>query len=249
MQLVAVAPALPEHLVWADDFGYTGPPDPEKWGYDLGGHGWGNNELQHYTDRLDNAWVADGVLRIRAVREDFGDKQYTSARLVTKGKGDHLYGRVEVRMRVPTGRGTWAAAWMLPTEAEFGQWPRSGEIDIMEHVGYDVGNVHGTVHTEKFNHMKSTQVGRVIPVEVKEWHTYAVEWSPERIKFILDGQQYHDFANGKCWEAWPFDRKFHVILNLAVGGDWGGQKGIDEDAFRGEGQVMEVMFVRVYRLG
>lgn len=247
--LVSVPPADPELLVWADEFDYTGPPDPAKWTYDVGGHGWGNHELQYYTHRRNNAWVSDGALHINAVREDFEGCKYTSARLVTKARADFKYGRVEVRVLLPSARGTWAAAWMLPTDNNFGIWPKSGEIDIMEHVGYDPGNVHGTVHTDAFNHMKGTQVGRVTKVALPEWHTYAVEWSPSGIFFMLDGKQYHHFAKkSEAWQAWPFDHRFHIILNLAVGGDWGGQKGIDEEAFRRETQTMKVQWVRVYRL-
>lgn len=247
-ELVPVAPADPAWLVWADEFDYIGCPDPSKWAYDVGGHGWGNGELQHYTDRAENAWVSEGALRIRAVCEPFGGQEFTSARLVTKGRADWLYGRVEVRLKVPVARGAWAAAWMLPTDAGFGPWPKSGEIDIMEHVGHDVGKVHGTVHTERFNHMKSTQVGAVLPVDVVQWHTYAVEWSPDGIRFIMDDHRYHEFKNAGGWEAWPFDQRFHVLLNVAVGGSWGGQQGVDKEAFAGQGQVMEVSSVRVYRL-
>lgn len=250
VELVAVPEADPGALVWSDEFDYEGPPDPKKWGYDTGGHGWGNGELQHYTDRADNAWVADGCLKIRAIREEFGGNKFTSARLVTRGLFDFLYGRVEVRLKLPTARGAWAAAWMLPTDWAFGDWPRSGEIDIMEHVGHDTGKVHGTVHTEQFNHMKNTQVGRAVTVAAEDWHTYSVEWSPNAVSFIVDGKQYHRFPKGEgaSWEAWPFDQRFHILLNIAVGGAWGGQQGIDEEAFAGEGQVMHVAWVRAYRL-
>jgi len=252
LELLSVTPADPALLVWSDEFDYEGPPDPAKWTHETGTgvNGWGNNELQYYTDATENSWVCNGSLRIRAKRCDFGGKEFTSARLLTKNKADWLYGRMEVRLKLPTGRGSWAAAWMLPTEAKFGEWPKSGEIDIMEHVGYDVGNVHGTVHTEKFNHMKNTQVGRVLPVTANDWHIYAVEWSPEQIRFFCDDQQYHVFKkqSSEGWEAWPFDQRFHVILNVAVGGNWGGQKGIDRDAFANDGQVMEVSWVRMYRL-
>jgi len=236
--------------MWSDEFNYSGPPDPHKWGYDIGGHGWGNGELQYYTDRADNAWVAGGTLHIKAAREAFGGKRFTSARLVTRGRFDFRYGRVEVRVKLPVGRGAWAAAWMLPTDKSYGEWPRSGEIDIMEHVGHDRGKVHGTVHTERFNHGKGTQVGRAIAVDAGKWHTYAVEWSAEGVSFILDGQQYHRFQKRKegGWAVWPFDQPFHIILNIAVGGSWGGQQGVDEEAFAGEGQVMEVAWVRAYRL-
>lgn len=249
VQLVPVAPADPALLVWSDEFDYIGPPDPQKWGYDIGGHGWGNNERQFYTDQLNNAEVRDGILRIRAMREEHEGCDFTSARLVTKAKAEWLYGRVEIRLRLlDAKRGAWAAAWMLPSENTFGIWPKSGEIDIMEHVGHDLGTVHGTVHTEAFNHLKNTQVGKAVRTSVAEWHTYAVEWSPDVINFILDNQQYHSFEKREGWEAWPFDQKFHVILNVAVGGSWGGQQGIDEAAFDGDGQVMEVSSVRVYRL-
>lgn len=249
-ELVPVAPADPEMLVWSDEFGYTGPPDPDKWTYDTGGGGWGNGELQCYTNDAENSWVCDGSLRIRALRKDFGGKEFTSARLLTRGKADWLYGRMELRLKVPLARGSWSAAWMMPTTSKHGEWPKSGEIDIMEHVGHDPGNVHGTVHTDKFNHTKNTQVGRVVRTTADDWHTYGVEWSPERIRFTVDGRQYHVFEKESSagWEAWPFDQHFHLILNIAVGGDWGGQKGIDRDAFLGDGQVMEVAWARVYRL-
>jgi len=249
-ELITVAPADPEMLVWSDEFDYTGPPDPTKWAYETGGGGWGNRELQYYTNDTQNAWVSNGSLRIRALRKEFGGHEFTSARLLTRGKADWLYGRIEVRLKVPMARGSWPAAWMMPSAHSFGAWPKSGEIDIMEHVGLDPGSVHGTVHTDKFNHTKKTQAGRVVRTTAHDWHTYGVEWSPERIRFIVDGRQYHVFQKESSagWEAWPFDHRFYLILNVAVGGDWGGQKGIDRDAFLGDGQVMEVAWARVYRL-
>lgn len=128
--------ALTWELVWSDEFDYEGAPDPEKWGYDVGGSGWGNHELQNYTEG-ENASVADGVLTIEARKETLGGMDYTSTRLVSRGKGDWLYGRIEVCAKLPSGRGTWPAIWMLPTDWAYGDWPASGEIDIMEHVGYD----------------------------------------------------------------------------------------------------------------
>jgi len=247
--LIPVAPADPALLVWADDFGYTGKPDPAKWGYDVGGHGWGNNELQYYTDLEKNAWVSDGTLKIRAVAEDHEGMEYTSARLVTKAKASWKYGRIEVRLKAPVGRGSWAAAWMLPEEYTYGIWPHSGELDIMEHVGLDPGRVHGTVHTGAFNHMKNTQVGKAIEAGITEFHTYGVEWSPEGVDFLYDDGKYHHFAKREGGsEEWPFDQPFHILLNVAVGGGWGGMKGIDKEAFEGEGQIMEVAWVHVYRL-
>lgn len=236
-------------LVWQDEFDHDGPPDPARWNYDLGASGWGNQELQCYTDSIENAWVSDGVLRIRARREDYNGAHYTSARLTTRGKGDWLFGRIEVRARLPTARGSWPAIWMLPTDWKFGQWPRSGEIDIMEHVGYDAGTVHGTVHTQSFHHKIGTQIGRHLRVDVKEWHTYAVAWLPDRMQFMVDGQEYFQFpkvGDGSS-RFWPFSEKFHLVLNVAVGGTWGGYQGIAEDAFHGDGELMEVAWVRVYQ--
>ncbi|HKK09642.1 MAG TPA: glycoside hydrolase family 16 protein, partial [Bacteroidales bacterium] len=160
-----------EYLVWSDEFNKEGAPNPEKWGYDVGGHGWGNNELQNYTDSRANSFVQDGKLTIKAVKSN---ESWTSARLVTKGKGDWLYGRIEVKAKLPEGRGTWPAIWMLPTDWAYGGWPSSGEIDIMEHVGYEMGKVHGTIHTEAYNHSIGTQKGGSIEVEnvATQFHVY-----------------------------------------------------------------------------
>lgn len=234
-------------LVWCDEFDYTGPPDPSKWSCEIGDHGWGNGELQAYTDDPSNVWVSDGVLRIQAKRQSLGQRNYTSSRLTTKGKADWQYGRIEVRLRPPSGRGTWAAAWMLPTNNKFGDWPMCGEIDIMEHVGHDAGKIHGTIHTEMCNHKKGTQVGNILNVDLEQWHTYGVAWSHDRLNFFYDGHRYLTVTKEK-WaseEAWPFNKPFFIVLNLAVGGDWGGQKGVDDVAFDA-GQMMEVAWVRVY---
>ncbi|CAJ1331191.1 unnamed protein product, partial [Effrenium voratum] len=234
-------------LVWSDEFNYTGAPDPSKWSCETGGHGWGNGELQCYTDAPENVWVSDGALHIRALRKRCGERDFTSARLVTKGKGDFLYGRIEVRARVPPGRGTWAAVWMLPTDNKYGDWPACGEIDIMEHVGMDAGKVHGTIHTEMCNHKKGTQVGEILHVLPHEWHTYGVAWSHDRLNFFFDGRRYLTVSK-ELWaseQAWPFNKPFYLIMNLAVGGDWGGQQGIDNEAFE-EGQTLELAYVRVY---
>lgn len=237
-------------LVWSDEFEYSGKPDPDKWGYDVGGHGWGNNELQYYTEGA-NAEVADGILKIEARRENHGGREYTSTRLVSRDKGDWLYGKIEVRAKLPSGRGTWPAIWMLPTDWQYGNWPESGEIDIMEHVGYEPDRIHGTVHTDRFNHMKGTQVGKSVQVERarSEFHSYAVEWYHDQIRFIIDGDEYHRFSprvysTDPDHRIWPFDQRFHLLLNIAVGGNWGGQKGIDEDIWPA---VMEIDYVRVYR--
>ncbi|HEY9540867.1 MAG TPA: glycoside hydrolase family 16 protein [Luteimonas sp.] len=233
---------------WQDEFDYTGRPDPAKWGHDLGGDGWGNHELQAYTDRIDNASVGDGVLTITAHRQDGGANGYTSARLVSKGKGDFLYGRIEARAKLPSGRGTWPAIWMLPTGQAHGGWPASGEIDIMEHVGYDPGRVHVSVHAKAYNHVIGTQKTSItaVPGAMSGFHRYRVDWTPAGIRGYIDDAQVFAFANeGSGPDAWPFDRRFHLLLNLAVGGDWGGKLGVDADAFPAS---MQVDYVRVYRL-
>ncbi len=236
---------------WADEFDYEGLPDASKWGYDVGSpnNGWGNNELQYYTDgRKENVTVSGGLLRITARKEDFGEKNYTSTRLVSKGKGDFLYGRFEVRAKVPKGKGTWPAAWMLPSDWVYGGWPNSGEIDILEHVGYDQDVVHISVHTKDYHHSIGTQKTAVKKIQnaTTEFHLYRIDWTPDYIKGYVDDQLIFTFNNEKRgFAAWPFDQKFHWLVNLAVGGDWGGQQGIDDTAFPAQ---MEVDYVRVYDL-
>ncbi len=235
------------HLVWSDEFEYEGSPDASKWNYDIGGHGWGNNELQYYTSRLNNVRVGDGVLTIEAKLENYSGLKYTSTRIISKNKGDWLYARIEVKAKLPSGRGTWPAIWMLPTDWEYGDWPRSGEIDIMEHVGYDQGNVHGTVHTEAYNHSIGTQVGDQLYIGdcSDEFHVYRIEWTPDIIDFYIDENKYFTFLNsGGDYTKWPFDKRFHLLMNIAVGGSWGGVQGVDDSIFP---QKMEIDYVRVYR--
>ena len=233
---------------WSDEFDYTGKPDPRKWGYDLGGGGWGNNELQYYTDHVDNASVGDGVLTITARKQALGGREYTSARLVSKHKGDFRYGRFEARAKLPSGRGTWPAIWMLPTDWRYGDWPRSGEIDIMEHVGFDPERVHISVHTGSYNHVAGTQrtATRMVDGVMEDFHLYRVDWTPDAIRGYIDDEPMFEFRNeGTGPDAWPFDQRFHWLLNIAVGGNWGGKEGIDDSVFPAR---MQVDYVRVYRL-
>lgn len=236
-------------MVWQDEFNSPGLPDNQKWSYDAGGNGWGNNELQYYTDkRPENARIEDTVLIIETRKENFSGKNYTSARLVSKGKGDWLYGKVEVRAKLPSGKGTWPAIWMLPTDWEYGNWPASGEIDIMEHVGYDPGVIHATVHTADLNHTKGTQVGKNTTVEdcMTQYHVYSVEWYPDHIDAFIDGKKYFSFSNrNEGFSTWPFDKKFHLLLNTAFGGDWGGAQGIDSTIVSTR---FFIDYVRVYQL-
>jgi beta-glucanase (GH16 family) len=235
------------HLIWADEFNVAGLPDSTKWSYDIGGNGWGNNELQFYSDRrIKNARVENGKLVVEACREAFQRKEYTSARLVTRKKGKWRYGRMEISAKLPRGRGTWPAIWMLPAQNEYGRWPASGEIDVMEHVGFEPGKVHGAVHTKKFNHMTGTQktADILIPNALNAFHRYAVEWTPESILFFVDEKNYFRFDNDHSgWESWPFDQPFYLVINIAIGGNWGGQRGIDTTIFP---QKMEIDYVRIY---
>lgn len=238
-------------LVWSDEFDYNGLPDPLKWSYDTQGNatGWGNNESQYYTSgRLKNSEVKDGILYITAHREAYEGFGYTSARLVTKGKGDWLYGRVEVRAKLPDGRGMWPAIWMLSTDWAYGGWPESGEIDIMENVGFDPFKIVGTVHTESYNHSIGTQKGAntVVQTCYSDFHVYAMEWEAKEIRIYVDDKLYFTFKNeGTGYKVWPFDKRFHLLLNVAVGGNWGGAQGIDDSIFP---KTMEVDYVRVYKL-
>jgi beta-glucanase (GH16 family) len=246
--------ARPERkLVWSDEFDYKGLPDPAKWGYDLGDGcpdvcGWGNNEAEFYTNDLKNARAENGNLIIEARKEAKGGKEFTSARLVSKNKGDWRYGRIEVRAKLPRGRGTWPAIWMLSTDWKYGGWPASGEIDIMEHVGYDPGVIHGTLHSDKYNHVKKTQQEgkHTVPDCQDAFHVYAVDWSENKIDFYIDERMYHSVKRNTAddFKGWPFDQRFHLILNIAVGGNWGAVKGIDESIWP---QQMLVDYVRIYQ--
>ncbi|MBI1937206.1 MAG: glycoside hydrolase family 16 protein [Ignavibacteriales bacterium] len=236
-------------LVWSDEFNKAGLPDQTKWGYDVGDHGWGNNELQYYSaNRTENARVENGKLIIEARRDNFEGHTYTSARLVTRNKGDWTYGRIEVRAKLPWGKGTWPAIWMLPTQWTLGDkgWPDNGEIDIMEHVGYDPGVVHASIHCNRYVHTKGTQKTANIRVTdaMNAFHNYTIEWNENEIKAFVDTTQYFSFKNeGKGWQYWPFFKDFHLILNIAWGGNWGGAQGIDNSILP---QKMEVEYVRIY---
>lgn len=230
-------------LVWADEFDGSGAPDATRWNFETGGGGWGNNELQFYTDSRNNSYISNGTLKIHA-RKNNGT--WTSARMVTSGKASWKYGRFEIRAKLPSGKGTWPALWMMPQNGVYGGWPQSGEIDIMEHVGYDPGKVHGTVHTEAYNHKLNTQKGGNIMVSNfnTAFHDYAIEWTETEIKWFVDGTPYFTFVNeNKTYKEWPFDHPFFLIFNIAIGGDWGGAQGIDPDLTEA---VMEIDFVRVY---
>lgn len=238
-------------LVWNDEFSNDGLPDSDKWDYDTGDHGWGNNELQDYTaSDTETARIEDGNLVITAsLIETPSRKIYRSARLVTRGKQAWKYGRFEIRAKLPGGTGTWAAFWMLPDEWNYGNggWPDNGEIDILEYVGYNPNTVFGTVHTSARNHVQNTEVGEeaIVPEAEEEFHVYALEWNEDSLSVFVDDRKYFTYHNeGKGWEYWPFDKKFHIILNLAIGGNWGGREGVDDSIFPVE---YVIDYVRVYQ--
>lgn len=234
-------------LVWNDEFNYKGFPDSTKWSYNIGGEGWGNDEKQYYTaHQLKNARVENGNLIIEARKEQIGKNNYTSARIVTKGKGDWLYGKIDVRAKLPKGLGTWPAIWMLGSTTPF-NWPDDGEIDIMEHVGYDQGVIHASTHCKKYYHIIGTQKTATTTVAdcSEKFHVYSLEWNADSISIFIDQRKYFTVVNehsGK--DAWPFNQPFHLLLNIAVGGFWGGAKGIDDSIFP---QKMEIDYVRVYQ--
>ena len=206
-------------LVWNDEFdGST--LDLTKWTFEVNGNGGGNNELQYYTDK--NTSITNGILSITGKYENYLSRDYTSSRIVTKGHGEWTYGIYEARIKLPAGLGTWSAFWMMPTTARYGGWPDSGEIDIMEHVGYDEFKIHGTIHTEDYNHPLNTQKGgtKTIDDATSEFHVYKLEWLPDVMNFYVDDIKYFTYSPSyftSCADEgkWPFDDDFFLILNLA----------------------------------
>lgn len=251
-------------LVWSDEFDEDGAPSSERWTHDIWPPKKVNDEDQFYTDRPKNVRVENGMLVIEAHREDYEGARYTSGRIHTAGKGDFLYGRFEIRAKVPRGQGTWPAIWMLPsdpyrysTTCEPGEdwqgsatcdaWPNSGEIDILEHVGYQMGHVHGTVHNKAYYWINWEQrKGRIIDNGVDdEFHVYAIEWHEDRIDMFVDDTLYFTYINeGTGWKAWPYDHEFHLIINIAMGGVWGRAGGPIDDTVLP--QQLQVDWVRVY---
>jgi len=240
------------NMVWNDEFNNIGLPDSSKWNYDVGGHGWGNNEKQFYLkDSEENAAVAKGHLNIVALKKNHEKLKYTSTRLTTYQKFTLQYGKIEVSARLPRGNGTWPAIWMLAESRknETEPWPLCGEIDIMEHVGKDPNVIHVSLHSQLYNHIKRTQITYIDTVDnvFDNFHTYGIEWDENSIKFIIDDKLYFETFKGEknrisTNEGWPFDKPYYLILNLAIGGNWGGT--IDDNIFP---STMMVDFVRVYK--
>lgn len=239
-------------LVWSDEFEQPdgSPPDPSKWNHQQGGAGWGNGELQHYTDSIQNSFIDDGMLVIRAQEEEMMGRNYTSARLNTLFKGDWTYGRFEIRARLPTTQGIWPAFWLLPSRGRYGSGAAGGEIDIMELVGSEPGRSYATLH---FGNPAARSTGYYdLPAGETysdDFHTFALEWEPEEIRWYVDGILYHSetewftTARKDAGHPAPFDQDFHLLVNVAVGGHWPGSP--DETSVFP--QLMYVDYVRVYQ--
>jgi beta-glucanase (GH16 family) len=248
--------AGPWQLVWSDEFSEPdgAAPDPSRWVFDLGGGGWGNNELQTYTDRRENSVVRHGILAIRALKESFAGadgirREFTSARIKTLGRFSQRYGRFEARLRIPRGQGIWPAFWMLGDDIERTGWPACGEIDVMENIGREPMLVHGTLHGPGYSGAQG--IGASFPSPqpfANDFHVFAVEWEPQAIRWAVDGTVYQtrtpaDLPPGS---RWVFDRPFFLLLNVAVGGNWPGSP----DASTSFPQELLVDWVRVHaRLG
>lgn len=257
-QLVAaeVSDSRPAHasdakwrLVWSDEFELPdgSAPDSSKWGYDVGGGGWGNGELQYYTSRTNNARIEAGKLVIEAKLEDYEGKKHTSARLLTKDKWSWTYGRMEARIKIPKGQGIWPAFWMLGSNIGSVNWPACGEIDIMENIGKEPGTVHGTVHGPGYS--GGAGISGLVSLREGEhfsddFHVYGVEWETNRITWSLDGKPYFSITptNLPAGKKWVFDQPQFLLLNLAVGGAWPGYP----DGTTVFPQRMLVDYVRVY---
>ncbi len=242
-----------EVLVWADEFDQDGLPDTTKWAYDVGDWGWGNNELQYYTERKrENARVENGKLLIEAHLDSSTSGGWTSARLTTRGKVGFVYGRIEIRAKVPAGRGNWAAGWTLGNDyVDELSWPYCGEIDILESVGYQMddatgdGTAHASVHCGAYYFKLGNQPTATLPVAAmdRSFHTYSIVWAPDSITVQVDGETYLTYSDTSSELSWPFDRPQNLILNLTMGGGWGGLEGIDSSLTH---LLMEIDYVRVY---
>jgi hypothetical protein len=227
-------------LIWSDEFDIAGPPSPTNWTFEIGrgDNGWGNSELQYYTNRPQNATVAGGVLKITAIRENFSGAAFTSARLITKGKFEFKYGRIEARAKLPAGIGTWPAIWMLGADINSVGWPACGEIDNMEHVGRDLNKIHGSLHFPGRSGGNAVTQSVTIPNVTTTFNIYTVDWSATAIKFFVNGNEYFSVPNNT---AIPFNKDFFMIVNIAMGGTFGGPV---ESGFTSSS--MEIDYIRVF---
>jgi len=228
-------------LVWSDEFNGEGQPDTLTWTYDIGNgmDGWGNHELQYYTNENQNVYVKNGSLFIRAVKKE---GQWTSARLKTQGKRNWTYGRFVFRAKLPTGKGTWPALWMLGESISKVGWPLCGEIDIMEHVGRNPSVVQSAMHTPSSFGATVNLNSTKVPTFDSEFHLYEMSWSKDKIEFFVDGKSYYTYNPAvKDDKTWPYDAPFFILVNIAMGGGLGGE--IDPGL---ESAQMEIDYIRVY---
>jgi beta-glucanase (GH16 family) len=246
-QINPPAPEKKYQLVWSDEFDSSGLPDASRWDYDIGGNGWGNHELEFYTGaRTENARVENGYLVIEARKELYNSSQYTSARLVTRGKASWTEGKFEIRAKIPKGIGTWPVIWLLSATNPL-VWPDDGELDIIEEVGFNPNVIYGTAHCKTYNGAQGTQKGgsTTIPDAQDSFHLYSLEWTNTQITWSIDSSQYYAYVPPNYgFNTWPYISNFYLILNIAIGGSWGGQQGVDDSIFP---QQMLVDYVRVYQ--
>jgi beta-glucanase (GH16 family) len=227
--------------IWSDEFDTAGAPDATKWGFDIGtgSNGWGNNEAQFYTSRSDNVIVENGVLKIITKKENYQGSSYTSARLLSLGKYSVKYGKIEFRAKLPVGGGTWPALWMLGDNFTTAGWPACGEIDIMEHKGNELNKIHGTLHFPgRSGGNPDTTSVTPNTTATTEFHKYAIDWRADAIKFYIDDVLFKTFTNTS---SLPFNQKFFIIMNCAMGGSFGGA--IDPNFVS---STFEIDYVRVY---
>lgn len=242
-------PGTPRKLLWSDEFSGTvdSKPDPSKWTYDLGANGWGNKELENYTDRPENAFLdGKGHLVIRAIKDE---GHFTSARMKTQGLFSFTYGRVEARMKLPRGQGIWPAFWMLGNDIVKVGWPACGEVDVMENLGREPSIVHGTIHGPGYSGKHSISAQYALPGApplADDFHLYAADWIPNRIEFSIDGHVYATVTPASLppGTKWVYNHAFFLILNLAVGGAWSG----NPDSSTIFPQDLTVDYIRVYEL-
>ena len=241
-------------LAWSDEFNGKGLPDTSKWVYDFGNWGWGNNELQYYTTgRTENARQENGNLIIEAKKNDNG-LPWTSARLTTRGKVSFIYGKIEFRAKLPIGRGSWAAGWLLGDDyVDEKSWPICGEVDVLEQVGYENdsisgdGKAHASVHCGAYYFKKNNQRTAITKVKnmENEFHSYTIEWLPKGMKIFIDGKEYFDYHDTSNPLTWPFNKPQNIILDMAIGGGMGGPKGVNQIL---TSQKLIFDYVRVYEL-
>ncbi|MDO4535425.1 MAG: glycoside hydrolase family 16 protein [Clostridium perfringens] len=239
-----------EKLIYNDEFNYKSSLS-NNWNYDIGNNdGWGNEEKEYYTDNSSNSYIKDNNLNITAIKESYNGYDYTSARLVSKG--NFLYGKFEISAKLPEGDGMWPAIWMLPVQNTYGPWPESGEIDIMESIGRQPNYIRGSLQMDTYNFKKNNQITNNIAVNniYSDYHNYGLLWTPNVIQILVDNDVYLSYnrnlydTGNTTWKSWPFNEPFNIILNIAVGGTYGGE--IDNNIFP---QTMSIDSIKIYDLG